>query len=242
MKTLIFPCNGATDSLDMIRTVIDIFSDEPVNCIFLEVRTLPDNYNDLMTLSRKRANYQGFTTVFTEALKELCSNCPPDSIFSIDHIYGDSPAVFRNYADHRGADIVVFDHSQWKDGTDFSGKTIFRMVIRSGCEIIYVSSTASSTDQAAIHLNSPRVKLVPKTAVTAEREFGFQAPEITNAAPSSVKQQYQSVDSMLNELETNISRNRILTKKIGNLSRYFLKEVNLQKMLSEAECTVLWIK
>ncbi|RYG06300.1 MAG: hypothetical protein EOO02_01050 [Chitinophagaceae bacterium] len=241
MKTLIFPCNGATDSLDMIRTVIDIFSDEPVNCIFLEVRTLPDNYNDLMTLSRKRANYQGFTTVFTEALKELCSNCPADSVFSIDHIYGDSAAVFRNYADHRAADIVVFDHSQWKNATEFSGKDIFRMVIRCGCEIIYVSST-SSTDQAAIHLNSPKVKMIKETSVTGNRGYLFEPSDSAGAAPSSVKQKYQSVDSMLNELETNISRNRILTKKIGNLSRYFLKEISLQKMLSEAESTVLWIK
>ncbi|RYF97810.1 MAG: hypothetical protein EOO02_20205 [Chitinophagaceae bacterium] len=112
------------------------------------------------------------------------------------------------------------------------------MVTRCGCEMIYVSSAAM---KKGVKLASPAVKVKSGQELYAVA-YEANAQDSRANAPASVKQQFQSVDTMLSELETNMLGANIITHKFSNLSRYFLREHTLQKMLGDTDTSFLWIK
>ncbi len=246
MKTVIIPSNGDAAFVEKCRIVLDVFPGETVNYIFLDIRPVPDDFNDMTTIARNRKDYSSFGSEFCEALTAFAAEDTQRSVVS-DHIYGDSIAVFRNYIDAQDADLVIFDQDQWQHHTHFAQRNIFKMVMRCGCEVMYISAAADCLGKGSVHLVK---RDVPKTAPKKETvsEVAGNAVGQGNAgmkrtsAPSSVKAQYSSVDNLLNQLESRVLQDQILKLHLGNVSRYFIKQSTLDKMLADTDRLLLWVK
>ena len=242
MKTVILPCNGNPSFFDKCRLVADIFNGKPVHYIFLDIRPVPDNYNDMITLARTGKVKGSFDNTFCAALKCFAEGIG-ESTVTIDHIYGDSVAVFRNYAEHRNADLVVFDQGQWAGHPHFRVQDIFRMLMRCGCELLYMSA---DTDWKT---GSLRLKANASTVISAapidddtyhHADGGREVVHV--AAPASVKARYRSVDNLLNQLGSQVVNEQIFTCQLSKLSRYFMRLSSISQMLSASNRPFLWVK
>lgn len=220
MKTVIIPANSGATCVAQLKTALGIFKDESITYIFLQIRPMPDNYNDMFTLRRNMGKFQFFDSESSRMIIELKQQFGDQIEVQTDYIYGDSPAVFRNYVRHHNADLVIYDEKEWQDSKAKFGLNIFRMVSRCGCELMYVSK-----DNVVVSRKEPAAKNV-----------------VIDHAPDSVLHQYNAVNHQLTELEHMLYSNRVVSRKVNNLSRYFLNESILQKMLAESRCSLLLLK
>jgi len=95
------------------------------------------------------------------------------------------------------------------------------MVSRSGCELMYVSG------------GNLLLQNEPAPAYNYEK---------ASKAPASIVYQYSAVDERLNLATNTLPNERIVSKKFSNLSRYFLSEDFLQKLLMQSESSLLLLK
>ncbi len=240
MKTIIIPFNGSTNCHDLTETILSVSDNENLHCVFLSISPVPDNYNDLFSLTQSPFSSQTASKMFysfTEECKVRYSNRVK---ITADHIYSDSPAVFRNYAQFKNADMVVFDAAQW----DFSEKKhrsgVFSMLSRSGCEMLYVAAGKTFIKAARGSSNSLWEK--EKELVMQDATMPQATAVAAQSLPETMVYQYSAVNDMLNEWENNVVNNYIFSKKMGNVARYFLKEVTVQKMLSASQCAFVLLK
>lgn len=240
MKTIIIPFNGSTDCMELTETILSVSGNENLNCIFLAINPLPDNYNDLFSLSRSSFSSQTSSNAFYSFCEQCKARYAGQVTVTVDHIYSDSPAVFRNYVQHKNAHMVVFDTQQWEFSDKRRRSDIFRMLSRCGRELLYVSATKTLITPA----NATEAKenlWKSEEALSAGKQQELER-ERTASLPQTVVYQYSAVDEMLNEWENNLANTRIFSKPIGNMSRYFLKEVAVQKMLEQSQCSFVLLK
>lgn len=222
MKNIIIPANCGSSCIGQLKTAMNLFQNEDVTCVFLQIRQVPDNYNDMMTLHKNMGKYQFFDKSFSQAVVELKQEFGSRLTVRTDYIYGDSPAVFRNYSKHHKIDLVIYDKKEWDNAAKENNLHIFRMVSRSGCELMYVLRES----------NTLRSKIIPVNNITNQNV----------PAPDSVMLQYNIIDNQLDVLQDGlISSNKMISKKINKLSRYFLNESILQKMLYQSECSLILV-
>lgn len=214
MKTIITLTNYGDACVDHLSNVLSVFNDEPVLCIFLQVRPIPGNYNDMMTLHKHSGRYGYFTEAFSQAVNQLKTQYAAKMTVRYDHIYGDSSAVFRNYVHHHGADLVIYDKQEWDQNPN--RLNVFKMAKRCGCELMYISKENAGA-----------------------REIPISSVLHRNDAPGSVVYKYSAVDRQLDEL---LNERKMISAKMNNLSRYFLNETILERMLDQAECSLLLLK
>lgn len=242
MKTIVIPAQPNADFSHLAKTMMSLYETESLRCIFLEMRLLPDNYNDLLTLSSKNKYSTLGNTAFRQAEANF-KNLGNDRIkLEEDYLYGDSALVFKNYVLHREADLVVYDERQWSHSSRTGGLNIFRMVSRCGAELMYLSGEpAREADETVVrqYRMQKRMPAKPEVQSGVPARATYNLPE---DAPQSVHYQFQAVDALLNELQHSLFKSRILSKKINNLSRYFLKESTLQKLLAKSDCSMLLIQ
>ncbi len=219
MKTIVIPTNSGLNSQEHFKLAVNLFNEE-VTCLFLQIRPIPDNYNDMMTLHKHMSKYQCFTQPFIRSMNLLKEQYGDKVTIKTDYIYGDSSAVFRNYINYHDADLVIYDKNEWQDIKTKTGLNIFRMVSRCGCELMYVSK---DNTLSGIGITT-----------TPNRE--------TANAPDSVLYQYNAIEKHLDGLEDAFNNNKIVSKKINNVSRYFLNESIMQKMLVQSDCSLLLLK
>jgi hypothetical protein len=222
MKTIIIPAHSSEASVNLFKLALSLFKDQPVHIRFLQIREVPDNYNDLLTIGRHAPKCQPFNNEFIGTINQLKQLYGDQVNFSVDHIYGDSPVIFRNYTEYRNADLVMYDKQQWQDSKKKHGLNIFRMVSRCGCELMYVSGD---------HL-LPENEL-PAPSAREERSMKERQ------APVSIQYQYNAISAQLNN---SLYEKQVVSKRFSNLSRYFLNEDVLQKMLSQSEGSLLLLK
>lgn len=220
MKTIVIPAHCGSACIDQLKLALKLFPDEAIHCIFVQVRPMPDNYNDMMTLRKKTGKYGNFDEAFSRSLSLLRSHYKGRLTAQTDYIYGDSPSVFRNYVKHHEANLVIYDNKEWKDKATGINLNIFRMVRRCGCELMYISRENNTA------------------AKPVSRVIDFK----TDRTPESVSYHYSTIDQQLDNLNDILNSNKIISKKINNLSRYFLNESLLQKMLVQSECSLLLLK
>lgn len=221
MKNIIIPARCGSSCIGQLKIAMNLFQNEEVTCVFLQVRQMPDNYNDMMTLHKNMGKYQFFDQSFSEAVVELKKEFGSRLVIRTDYIYGDSPAVFRNYSRHHKIDLVIYDKKEWDNAAKDNNLHIFRMVSRSGCELMYVSKENTLRGRTVI-INNTVNQNVP--------------------APDSVMFQYNIIDNQLDVLQEGLfNSNKMISKKINKLSRYFLNESILQKMLYQSECSLILV-
>jgi hypothetical protein len=222
MKNIIIPAKCGSACIGQLKIAMNLFREEEITCVFLQIREVPDNYNDMMTMHKNMSRYKFFDESFSIVVSELKQEFGTRLTIKTDYIYGDSPAVFRNYTKHHKADLVIYDKKEWDNAAKENNLHIFRMVSRSGCELMYVYRDNSVPDKVIAVNHNGRLQNVP--------------------APDSVMLQYNIIDSQLNALQEGIANsNKIISKKINKLSRYFLNESLLQKMLHQSECSLILV-
>lgn len=223
MKTIVIPASSSQSAVQLFRLCQQLYLNEPVTCWFLEIRPMPSDYNALLTIGRQ----SGPPCVFDDAFcKEIELALPPKNTgiqYFIDHIYGDSPYVFRNYLKYREVDLVMYDKRDWQNSRKEKGLNIFRMVSQSGHELVYVSENAELVSKGE-HIGT-----------------AMQQVPANSKAPAGVQYQYHAVQKKLDLLENNFQES-ILSVKLSSLSRYFLKETSLQKLLVERECSMVLVR
>lgn len=230
MKTIVIPTRGCESALKLFRLGLQLYPNEPVTCWFLDIRPFPGNYNDLLMLGRTAPGHCVFDDSFREAVQSLKEQEPRVQVYT-DHIFGDSPYVFRNYLKHREAGLVVYDKQEWQHSYRHSGLNIFRMVRRCDCELMYVSG-----DEALVHSSGD-----PGDHGNVATGSFPQLKPVYTKAPASVQYQFQAVNDSLAQL-AGAQRQRMMAVKLNHLSRYFLKEDALQEMMVQSGCSLLLLQ
>ncbi|WEK37996.1 MAG: hypothetical protein P0Y53_10840 [Candidatus Pseudobacter hemicellulosilyticus] len=225
--TIIIPSKGTAACINQLALALDLFRDVSIHCIFLQIRPMPDNLNDMMTLGRDSSKFGFFDQAFYDGVEEMKALYPKRLTVSAEYFYGDSSTVFRNYVDHKAADLVLYDKQEWFDSKRSMGVNVFKMVSRCGCELMYISGGHAQLERTG------------KTPEPATAPVPAQAPA---NAPAGVLYQYNALDSKLNALQNAIDSNRVVSRRVSNLSRYFLNENVMEKMLLKAECSLLLLK
>lgn len=219
MKTIIIPAHCGAACADQLKAALNMFANERVTCIFVQIRPLPDNYNDMLTLGRSAGRYESFNKTFTRKLSILKNFYGGRVTFKTDYIYGDSPAVFRNYIKNNAADLVVYDSLEWAR-QDSRTVNVFKMVRRCGCELMYMSGNPKISNGL---LAKPH---------TWETIYSKDA----------ISHRYAQVDRQLDQLDELVNNDKIISKKFTNVSRYFLNESLLEKMLVQSGCSLVLLR
>lgn len=224
MKKIIIPtcCQSAFTNLFQLATTL--FPNDPIHCRFLQIHEIPNNYNDLLTISRS-GKKTSFDPAFIKTITELKQNYGHPITFDTDDIYGDAPAVFRNYVRHNQCDMIIYYKQEWQESKIKNRLDVFRMVSRSGCELVYVSETAPLIQHEPVHHYNKNGK-----------------DKKTIQAPASILHQYYAVEERLDTAHNTLYNKQIISKKFSHLSRYFLNENLLQKFLLQTEASLLLIK
>lgn len=246
MKTVIVPAIGTPAIFEKCSVIADLFPREFINYIFVDIRPIPDNYNDLITLKRDGRNNGLFTDSFCEAVGKF-SDASENRSAITDHIYGDSIPVFRNYMEHRSGDIVLFDQAQWMNHPHFKQGDIFKLLIRCGSDIIYIANSANETSGKTVRLSSEMIGTSPAMRASVfQKVYKNNQPYATSihAEVESADEagEYRSVGQMLNELGAMAQGDEILIRQVSGLSRYFMKQSTIERMLSESNRGLLWLR
>lgn len=224
MKTIVIPAHCSESALKLFKLSLSLYREEVVACWFLNIRAIPGNYNDLLTINRTPVPPCVFDASFRTQVQQLIDENQKHLSFHIDHIYGDSPYVFRNYLRYREADLVIYDKQEWQNSKKETGLNIFKMVRHCDCELMYVSGgneLLSNTSSGQNIGNAPQ-----------------PAPAFAQV-PASVRHQFAAVDE---DLSNHLQQQRMVSVKMHQLSRYFLKETALQKMMAQANCSLLLVQ
>lgn len=218
--TIIIPSKGDKASAGQLKLLTELFKDSDAHCIFLRIRPIPDNLNDLTTVGRDSFKAR-FDQSFIDAAQALKAANHKRLTISTDYIYGDSSIVFRRYAENKKADLVLYDKQEWFDSKKTTGLNVFNMVRRSGCGLMYISVEPNQLTQPP---PSPEMRMS------------------VGGAPASLMYQFEALDRRLDALQYEVANKNVVSKKINNLSRYFLNESAMDKMLEEANSSLLLIK
>lgn len=232
MKTIIIPVKFNLQSGKLLENVVSICKkEEEVNVILLEMRPLPDSYTELLTLP-KIEQQQSLVDAYTKYAALLNNTYGTSIAITTDFLYGDSPAVFRNYSRFKEASLVIYAENEWLS----AGKkrtNMFRMVKRCGCELMYISSESVKASEGADIYTLRRDD--DNSGIPVNRN-------INNATPETVLHQFSTVDNLLSDLQEQYFGNKIVSKKVSNLSRYFLKEAFIRDMMEKSNCSMALIK
>lgn len=229
MKTIIIPVKFNLGSGHLLQSVVPLCEKQDVNVILLEVREVPNNYTELLTLPKVEQK-QYLVDAYTNYATLLNKTYGTSIAVTTDFLYGDSPAVFRNYAQFKGASLVIYAENEWIANGKKS-MNMFRMVKRCGCELMYVSAEVKQNEGVDVY-TLKRTHTNSNTPVNRR---------IHKEAPETVLHQFNTVDNLLDDLHKQYFENKILSRKLSNLSRYFLKETALHNMLEKSNCSMVLI-
>ncbi len=226
MKTIIIPVKFNLGSGALLQSVVPLCEKQEVNVILLEIREVPNNYTELLTLPKVEQK-QYLVNAYTNHADLLNKTYGASIAVTTDFLYGDSPAVFKNYVQFKGASLVIYAENEWSAGGNKS-MNMFRMVKRCGCELMYILAETSKPNEGVDMYTLKR------------QNTGSDRPvnrHIHEEAPETVMHQFNAVDNLLDDLHTQYFGKKILFKKLSNLSRYFLKETSLHNMLEKSNCS-----
>ncbi len=230
MKTIIIPVKFNLGSGSLLQSVVSLYEKQETNVVLLEVREIPSSYTELLTLPKVEQK-QYLIDAYKNYAALLNKTYGTSIAITTDFLYGDSPAVFRNYVQFKDASLVIYAENEWHDSAN--SINIFRMVKRSGTELMYIAGEpVVSTEGADVYTYKRQSN---NSDTPASRRVRKEAPE-------TVMHQFNAVDNLLDGLHEQYFQNKILSKKISNLSRYFLKEASLHNMLEKSNCSVVLLR
>jgi len=238
MKKIIIPTRCTEHSVHLFRLATKLYSNEGFHCTFLQVVPIPDNESDLMTLGRQLAGYIFSEESLSSIRKIEAENAQVVKGYSIDRVYGDSPAVFKQYIQEFGVDMVFYSREEWQDASKELHLDVFRMLCRSRCPIMYIAKS----DLA----NISEELLQPETrAYHTAREMS-EAVSLINAAkgrandiPEALVYQFNAVEKKLSGFSDMMQSKDIPTVKMGKLSSYFMREQRLERILMQSNVSLL---
>jgi hypothetical protein len=238
MKKIIIPTTCTQHAVNLFRLATKLYRNEGFHCTFLQVVPLPNNENDLLTVARQPIGYT-FTAEQINSIRSIEQE-HSDVVkgYSIDRIFGDSPAVFKQYLAEYGADTVFYSREEWQEAKQVNGLDVFRMLCRSRCSIIYIAKS----DLA----NIPDALLQPETrAYYTAKEMSDAVSLIDppkrqdSQVPSSLVYQFNAVEKKLSSFSEMMRSKDIPTVRLGKLSSYFMREQKLERILMQSNVSLL---
>lgn len=238
MKKIIIPTRCTEHAVHLFRLATKLYSNEGFHCTFLQVVPIPDNESDLMTMGRQPSGYVFSDQSLINIKKIEAENAQIVKGYSIDKIYGDSPAVFKQYVQEFATDMVFYSREEWQEAGKELHLDVFRMLCRSRCPIMYIAKS----DLA----NISEELLQPQTrAYHTAREMS-DAVSLINAArkrdqdiPEALVYQFNAVEKKLSGYSDMMESKEIPTIKMGKLSSYFMREQRLERILMQSNVSLL---
>lgn len=236
MKKILIPTRCTEHAVHLFRLATKLYSNEGFHCTFLQVVPIPDNESDLMTLGRQPVGYV-FSEASLNAIRKIeAENSQVVKGYSIDRIFGDAPAVFKQYVQEFGIDMVFYSREEWQAAAKELQLDVFRMLCRSRCPIMYIakSDLANISDEL----------LQPQTrAYHTAREMS-DAVSLIDAAkakdvPEALVYQFNAVEKKLSGFSEMMQTRDIPTVRMGKLSSYFMKEQRLERILMQSNVSLL---
>ncbi len=236
MKKILIPTRCTEHSVHLLRLATKLYGHEGFHCTFLQVVPLPDNEVDLMMLGREPSGYVFAESSLNSIRKIEAENKQVIKGYSIDKIYGDSPAVFKQYIGEFGIDMVFYSREEWQEAGKELNLDVFRMLCRSRCPIMYIakSDLANISDEL----------LQPQTrAYHTAREMS-DAVSLIDAAkskdvPEALVYQFNAVEKKLSGFSDMMQGKDIPTIKMGKLASYFMREQRLERILMQSNVSLL---
>lgn len=236
MKKILIPTRCTEHSVHLLRLATKLYGNEGIHCTFLQIVPLPDNEGDLMILGREPSGYVFSESSLNSIRKIEAENKQVIKGYSIDRIYGDSSAVFKQYIDEFGIDMVFYSREEWQEAGKELKLDVFRMLCRSRCPIMYIakSDLANISDEL----------LQPQTrAYHTAREMS-DAVSLIDAAkskdvPDALVYQFNAVEKKLSGFSEIMQGKDIPTIKMGKLSSYFMREQRLEKILMQSNVSLM---
>lgn len=241
MKTIIIPFTESTNLYGLTEAVVSVVGTGNIHCIFLAIKALPDNYNDLFFLSKSPFETEKVSNAFYHFAAASQKLYGERVTVTADHIYGDSDPAFRHYAQHKNVDMVVFDTAQWDLTNKRKRSAIFKMLCRSGCELLYITPS-NAFIKSLPQLDTTEVFWQNEPELAAQPISQTAGNTRTAKLPKTVVYQYSAVNDMLNEWENQVAGKHVFSTNMRTMSRYFLKETAVEKMLAQSGCTYMVLK
>ena len=238
MKKIIIPTRCTEHAVNLFRLATKLYKTEGFHCTFLQVVPIPDNESDLMTLGRQSHGYQ-FSSSSLEAIRKIEEeNSAIVKGYSIDRIFGDSPAVFKQYIQEFGCDIAFYSREEWYETGKSTGLDVFRMLCRSRCAVMYIAK--SDLANISEELLQPETRAFHTAREMSDAVSLLDAPASNQQqVPSSLVYQFNAVEKKLSNFSEMMQSQNIPTVKMGALSSYFMREQRLERILMQSNMSLL---
>lgn len=108
MRNVLVPTDFSPASFDLVEKAIHTMGGQPVNIILFHAFQMPFFISDLIRNQR-----QPYHDLLTDGFRNACKQIKqqyPKQVNSIvfRHPYGNTPAIFRNFADAHDIDLIVY--------------------------------------------------------------------------------------------------------------------------------------
>lgn len=238
MKKIIIPTRCTEHAVNLFRLATRLYRNESFHCTFLQVVPIPDNESDLMTLGRQSYGYQ-FTAEALKSIRKIeAENSTVVKGYSIDRIFGDSPAVFKQYIQEFGCDIAFYSREEWYETSKTIGLDVFRMLCRSRCAVMYIAK--SDLANISEELLQPETRAYHTAREMSDAVSLMNAPNSHQSdIPASLVYQFNAVEKKLSGFSEMMQTRNIPTVKMGKLSGYFMREQRLEKILMQSNVSLL---
>lgn len=238
MKKIIIPTKCTEHSVNLFRLAARLYRNEGFHCTFLQVVPIPDNESDLMTLGRQSLGYIFPNESLQEIRKIEAEHSNVVRGYSIDRIYGDSPAVFKQYINEFGADMVFYSREEWQESAKTIGLDVFRMLCRARCPIMYIAKSDLANISEA--LLQPETRAYHTAKEMTDAVSLIDAPKSAEyEIPASLVYQFNAVEKKLSNFSDMMHSKDIPTIKMGKLSSYFMREQRLERILMQSNVSLL---
>jgi len=108
MRNVLIPTDFSVASLALVEKTAQTLEGESLNILLFHAFEIPTFASDLLDLRNKLPYQELVTELFRNTCKRIKMQHPKTiRSIAIRHLYGNTPAVFRNFVDANDVDLIV---------------------------------------------------------------------------------------------------------------------------------------
>jgi hypothetical protein len=108
MRNVLIPTNFSMATFDLVEKTLQSMGEQPVNIILFHAFQMPFFVSDMIR-NKKQPYHDLLTDAFRNSCKHIKQQYPKQlQSITFKHLYGNTPAVFRNFVDANDIDLIVY--------------------------------------------------------------------------------------------------------------------------------------
>lgn len=147
MKNILIPSDFSLQSLDCIPSLTERFKHDRLNISLVHVFLLTDSVTELMLLSRRNRDYEHVSLQFWNRCVELEHTYRKHiNSIRVKCFYGCTVAVFRNYLEGHGIDLIVYPEQYQFRKLCKESLDPAKLIARCGWEVLVLNQETPATE------------------------------------------------------------------------------------------------